>query len=289
MHACGHDGHMAMLLGAARYLAATRRFDGTVQLIFQPAEEGLAGAKAMIADGLFEKFPMDAVYGLHNAPRRPFGSFYTRPGPIMASSSDFDVILRGRGGHSARPENGIDAVVAAAQLVTALQTVVSRNLSALDTAVLSVTKIHGGTAYNVIPEEVTVSGNVRAYRAEVVDRIEAAIGRIAEGVAATFGASFGYEFRRRYPPLVNHAREAALACDAAADVVGEANVERNGPPRTASEDFSFMLEARPGAFVFLGAGDESCDVHSPRYDFNDAVLPIGASYFARLVERTLAA
>ena len=289
MHACGHDGHTAMLLGAARHLAAARNFDGTVHFIFQPAEEGLAGAKAMIADGLFERFPMDAVYGLHNAPRRPLGSFYTRPGPIMAASNDFDITVRGRGGHAARPENGIDPVVAAAHVVTALQTIVSRSVSALDTAVLSVTQIHGGTAYNVIPEEVKVSGNARAYRPEVIDRIEAAIARIVAGIAATFGAEMSFDFRRKYPPLVNHAREAGIAADAAAAVVGEAMVERNGPPRTASEDFSFMLQARPGAFIFLGAGmgDGIADVHNPHYDFNDAVLPIGASYFARLVEMTL--
>jgi amidohydrolase len=291
MHACGHDGHTAMLLGAARHLAQTREFDGTVHFIFQPAEEGLGGAQAMIADGLFEKFPVDAIYGLHNAPRRARGTFYTRPGPLMASSNDFDIVVRGRGAHAARPENGIDPVIAAAHLVTALQTIVSRNVSALDTAVLSITQIHGGTAYNVIPEEVKIAGNVRAYRPDVIDRIEAAIGRIADGAAATFGASIGYEFRRKYPPLVNHPRETAIAADAAAEVVGESMVERNGPPRTASEDFSFMLQAKPGAFIFLGGGDGDgdgiADVHNPHYDFNDAILPIGASYFARLVEINL--
>jgi hippurate hydrolase len=205
----------------------------------------------------------------------------------MAASSDFDIIVQGRGAHAARPENGIDAIVAAAHVVTALQTVVSRNVSALDTAVVSITQIHGGSAYNVLPEEVKVSGNVRAYRPEVIDRIEQSIGRVAAGVGASFGATIAYEFRRKYPPLVNHAREAEIAASAAAAVVGIENVDANGPLRTASEDFSFMLEARPGAFIFLGAGEGMTDVHNPGYDFNDAILPIGASYFARLVEMCL--
>jgi len=290
MHACGHDGHTTILLGAARHLAKTRNFDGTVHFIFQPAEEGGGGGKMMVEEGLFERFPVEAVYGLHNAARYPLGQFFTRPGPVMAASASFDLQVTGRGAHAARPESGHDAVVAAAHVVTALQSVVSRTISPFDTAVVSITQIHGGDAYNIIPEEVQIRGNCRSYRAEVMDRMEANIRRVAENTAAAHGATARLDFRRGYPPLINHARETAIACDAAALVVGEANVDRNGTPRMASEDFSYMLEARPGAFIFLGNGDGegTCDVHNPRYDFNDEILPVGASYFVRLIEMTLA-
>ena len=289
MHACGHDGHTTMLLGAARYLAEARNLDGTVHFIFQPAEEGLGGGDAMVKDGLFERFPCDAIFGMHNRPGLAVGKFQIRTGPMMAGGAYFDIAVTGRGAHGARPEAGIDPVLVASHITTALQSIVSRNVRALDTAVLSVTQIHTGDAYNVIPEQAVMRGTVRAFSSETMMLIEQNIGRIASGVAAGFGATAELDFRLIFPPLVNDADEAGFIADTAADLVGEDNVNRNGNLVMASEDFSYMLDRRPGAYIQIGNGDGagSCEVHNPGYDFNDAALSLGASLFARLAERKL--
>jgi len=289
MHACGHDGHTTMLLGAARYLAEARNLDGTVHFIFQPAEEGLGGGDAMVKDGLFERFPCDAIFGMHNRPGLAVGKFQIRTGPMMAGGAYFDIAVTGRGAHGARPEAGIDPVLVASHITTALQSIVSRNVRPLDTAVLSVTQIHAGDAYNVIPEQAVMRGTVRAFSSETMMLIEQNIGRIASGVAAGFGATAELDFRLIFPPLVNDADEAGFIADTAADLVGEDNVNRNGNLVMASEDFSYMLDRRPGAYIQIGNGDGAggCEVHNPGYDFNDAALSLGASLFARLAERKL--
>jgi hippurate hydrolase len=289
MHACGHDGHTTMLLGAARYLAETRNFDGSVHFIFQPAEEGMGGAKAMVEDGLFEKFPCDAIFGMHNRPSLPVGQFAVRAGPMMAAGAFFDIHVTGKGAHGARPEAGIDPVMVAAHIAIALQTIVSRNAPPVETAVLSVTKIHSGDAYNVIPQTAELAGTARAFSRDLMALIETSMRRIAKGVAEAFGATAEVDFRFLFAPTVNDAREAEFAAGICTGLVGAQNVERNPALIMASEDFSFMLERVPGCYVNIGNGDgeRRCEVHNPGYDFNDAALPLGVGFFARLVEARL--
>lgn len=289
MHACGHDGHTTMLLGAARYLAETRNFDGTVHFIFQPAEEGKGGGRRMIEDGLFERFPVEAVYGLHNWPELPVGTIAVRNGPIMAAADQFTVAVSGQGAHAAMPHLGVDPVVVAAHIITAAQTLVSRGTDPADTAVVSVTMVNAGSAFNVIPGEVQLHGTVRTFRPETRDRIEAQLDRLATSIAAGFGATAQLTYNRNYPVTANSPAETEVAGRVAACVVGESGVVWNPNPSMAAEDFGFMLEARPGSYVWLGQGGvaEGRRLHNPRYDFNDEVLPIGASYWAMLVETTL--
>ena len=289
MHACGHDGHTTMLLAAARYLAETRRFDGTVHFIFQPAEEGQGGAQAMIADGLFERFPCERVFGMHNRPGLALGKFAVRSGPMMAGGAFFDIDITGKGAHGARPETGVDSVLVASHLTTALQAIVARNVPPVQTAVVSVTMIHAGDAYNVIPQGARLSGTVRAFSREVMATVEQSMRRIAEGVTQAFGARCKVDFRVIYSPTVNNAEAADFAAKICAEVVGEENVDRSPPLIMASEDFSFMLEKVPGCYFNIGngAGEGSCEVHNPGYDFNDEALPLGATVFARIVETWL--
>ena len=300
MHACGHDGHTATLLAAAKAMSLDRDFAGSVVLIFQPAEEGGGGAKAMIEDGLFEQFPCDAVFAIHNWPGLKVGEFGMNPGAMMASSNEFEIMVRGKGAHAAMPHLGVDPVLIASHLILAFQSLVSRETKPIDATVLSVTQVHAGEATNVIPDHCVMKGTVRTFSLQALDTIEAGMRRICSQLPGAFTAQADFQFNRNYPPTINHRHEAMFAADVAADIVGETMVQRNVEPTMGAEDFAYMLLEKPGAYIFLGNGDASglhrsqghglgpCTLHNPSYDFNDDLIPIGATFWQLLAKRFLA-
>ncbi len=299
MHACGHDGHTAMLLAGARWLSQHGGFDGVAHFIFQPAEEGGAGAQKMIDEGLFDRFPCDAVFGMHNWPGMAAGTFAVTPGPMMASSNEFEITIRGKGAHAALPHNGVDPVLVATHLVQALQSIITRNKKPVEAAVLSVTEIHAGDATNIIPDSAVVRGTVRTFTMETLDLVESRMKALTEQLPPAFGATGALHFHRNYPPTINEPAQTAFAVEVMKELVGADNVNAACEPTMGSEDFAFMLLARPGCYAFIGNGDGShregghgmgpCMLHNPSYDFNDELIPLGGSYWVKLVQRFLPA